>query len=810
MDHPESPCPASSGADPRLEVDRLNDEADALLMTSMQQSQDLALQALNLAGPLGYGTGEARARMLRGYGHYYLSEYQEALAQFGQSEALAARLGEVVTQARAVNGQAITLVTLGQYGAGMDRHLHGLQLGQASGDRVAQARTLNNIGNLYLDLRDYESALAYHQDSLALAREIGHDLMVSSASINAALDTHYLGRFEAALALNRETLRRAQAQGYRQHEFLLRANMAANLLGLGRPGEALEQAQQAARGSQALGDRENLCDALVLRGQALLALGDGTARAALEQAVTLADELGVIFRQIEAHQALSNLLETEGDVAGALRSARVTAELERQALTELLQRRTQVTATQMKLEQLAHRAEQERVRSAQLSSANVALQEAQARLAHQARHDALTGLLNRAAFEAELQRAVTAQARVGVLFIDLDHFKQVNDSLGHDTGDQLLVQIAERLRGAVREGDLVARQGGDEFTVLLRGVRAHEEAELAAQRLLGALSAPVTLATRTLTVTASIGVAVFPDDGQDVRTLQKNADLAMYLAKQDRHAVRRFHTTLGESALERLELEQALQGALTREEFCLHYQPIVDAAGGEVRALEALLRWRHPQLGLVPSGRFIPLIEGTELIVTLGAWVLREAARQLQVWRRERPALRVSVNVAPRQLAQPNFAAVVQAALDEFGLDAEALILEVTEGAVLGQDGEAHVARVAELGLPLALDDFGTGYSSISRLHRLPARWLKIDRSLIQDQDALPPARSSRPIVRALITFAHEAGVQVVAEGVERPEQWRDLRGWGCDLIQGFHVARPAAPEELTWGPWRVPSVETD
>ena len=354
----------------------------------------------------------------------------------------------------------------------------------------------------------------------------------------------------------------------------------------------------------------------------------------------------------------------------------------------------------------------------------------------------------------------------------------------------LLVQVAERLRRAVRDGDLVARQGGDEFTVLLRGVRSHEEAELAAGRLLRSLSAPVVLAGREWTVTASLGVAVFPEDGRDVRTLQKNADLAMYEAKQDRHAVRRFHADLSAAALERVELEQALRAALDRAEFCLHYQPIVDAATGEVRALEALVRWRHPQLGLVPPGRFIPLMEGTELIVPLGAWVLREAARQLQVWRRERPTLRVSVNVAPRQLAQPDFAEVVQAALDEFGLDAGALILEVTEGAVLGQDG--------------------TGYSSISRLHRLPARWLKIDRSLIQDQDALPPARSSRPIVRALITFAHEAGVQVVAEGVERPEQWRDLRGWGCDLIQGFHVARPAAPDDLVWGPWPLPSARAD
>ncbi|GGL07636.1 EAL domain-containing protein [Deinococcus radiotolerans] len=790
-----------------LDVDRLNDEADAVLMTSMQRSQDLASGALDLARQLGYEAGEARARMLCGYGHFFLAEYPEALALFEASEAQAARIGASATQTRAINGQAITFVKQGQYGAAMDRHLRCLQLGQATGDRLSQARSLNNIGNLYLDLQEFDTALSYHQDALDLARETGHDLILSSASINAALDSHYLGRFEEALSLNRETLARAQAHGYRQHEFLLRANMAANLLDLNRVAEALVEAECAVRGSEELGDRENLCDALVLLGRAQLALDAAPARATLERAAALADELAVNFRQIQAHEALSGLLEAGGDAPGALRHARLAADLERQALTEVLQRRTQVTATQMKLEQLAHRAEQERLRSAELTSANAALQEVQGQLAHQARHDALTGLVNRAAFEVELQRAVTTTASLGVLFIDLDHFKQVNDTMGHDMGDQLLVQVADRLRRTVREGDLVARQGGDEFTVLLRGVRSHEEAELAAQRLLHALTAPVLLGGREWTVTASIGVTVAPLDGQDVRTLQKNADLAMYHAKQDRHAVRRFHANLSDSALERMELEQALRVALDREEFCLHYQPIVDTATGEVRALEALVRWQHPELGLVPPGRFIPLVESTDLIVPLGEWVLREAARQLATWRQARPALRVSVNVAPRQLAQPEFAGVVRAVLDEFQLDPQALMLEVTEGAVFGgPGGDDHTARVASLGLPLALDDFGTGYSSISRLHRLPAQWLKIDRSLIQDQDAPPPARSSRPIVRALITFAHEAGVQVVAEGVERPEQWRDLREWGCDLIQGYYVSRPCAPADLTWGPWPVPS----
>ncbi|MBZ9711718.1 EAL domain-containing protein [Deinococcus multiflagellatus] len=781
-----------------LEVDRLNDEADAVLMLSMQRAQDLAAQALTLAERSGYEAGVARARMLIGYGHFYLANYAEACAAFQESAALAARLGLTAIEARNLNGLAITLVKTGQLGEALEYHLRCLQMVQGIGDRVGQGRTLNNIGNLYLDLRDYATALPYHLEALHLARQIDHPILISSASINAALDYHELGRFEEALALNEATLARAREAGYRQHEFLLLANMAANLLALGRLDEAMTHAEAATRGSDELGDRENLCDVLVTQGRVLARRGElDSARAVLERALALADELRLTLRQAEANLHLSGVLEAQGLYREALHHARRAATAEQALMADVLSRRTQVLATQLKVERLEHRAAQEQLRNQELSSANAALQQAQERLAYQAQHDALTGLLNRAAFESHLQEAVQGGQPLGVLFIDLDHFKQVNDTLGHAVGDQLLIQVAERLRRSVREGDLVARQGGDEFTVLLRRVRAHEEAESAAGRILAALSQPMVLAGRELTVTASIGVALSPEDGTDVTTLQKNADLAMYLAKRERHAVRRFQADLGAAALERLELEQALRVGIDRDELRLHYQPIVEAGSLRLVALEALVRWQHPALGLLPPGRFIPVAEASDLIVRLGEWVLREACRQLREWRAAWPELCLSVNVAPRQFAQPGFAAGVCALLAEYGLSQEALILEVTEGAVMDEAGTPHEAAMSGTGLNLALDDFGTGYSSISRLHRLPAQWLKMDRSLIQDQGETPGGRSSRPIVRALITFAHEAGLKVVAEGVETAEQLHELQAWGCDLIQGYLIARPTPPDAL-------------
>ncbi|WP_245528339.1 EAL domain-containing protein [Deinococcus maricopensis] len=781
-------------------VDALNDEADAVLMSSMLRAQELAHEAYTLAVSSGYAAGAARAGMLRGYGHYFLGRFEDARTDFEGSLERAAALGLRALEARSLNGLAITDVQTGQFGRGLERHLACLRLVQSMHDDLGQCRSLNNIGNLYINLKEHERALKYHLDALDIATRIAHPIMISSASINAAIDYHDLEQYDEALRLNERSLQRARDGDLRQHECLLLANIAANLLGLGRADEALRSAQAAIALSEELGDQENLCDSLVTMGRVLRHQGRlPEAHAALERALHLAETLNIIPRVDAAHEHLSLVLEAQGAYAAALHHARTHDRISQQLTADVLLHKSQVLAAQLQVERLEHRAAEERLRNQELAQANAALQLAQERLAYQAQHDALTGLLNRAAFEGALQAAVQGpDTTLGVLFIDLDHFKQVNDTLGHPVGDALLIQVAERLSVCVRDGDLVARQGGDEFTVLLRNVQAHADVEAAAQRILDALSAPMDLVGRALVVTASIGIALFPHDGTDVTTLQKHADLAMYHAKRDRRSVRRFQPVLGDAALARLELEQDLRAALDRDELRLHYQPIVASDTLAPVAVEALVRWQHPTLGLLPPGRFVPVAEESDLMVGVGEWVLRAACRQLQVWRARWPDLRVSVNVAPRQFAQPDFAAFVERTLAAHDLDAGALELEVTESAVMDDHGMPQYEALLRAGLHLAIDDFGTGYSSMSRLFQLPAQVLKIDRSLITDLVAPREGhRSSRPIVRSLITFARESGLQVVAEGVEHEEQLQTLRAWQCDRVQGYFVARPAPPEEL-------------
>ncbi|ACO46658.1 EAL domain-containing protein [Deinococcus deserti] len=781
------------------QVDALNDQADAVLTSSMHRAQELATEAGVLAQRVGYVTGEIRAQMLTGYTHYFLGNYQEAHAAFEDSLSRAEALDLTHVVVRCLNGLAITSAITGNYGQALEQHLRCLKLVQTIDDDLGRARTLNNIGNLYIDLKEYDKALKHHLEALEIAVRIEHPVMISSASINAAIDHHELGRYEESLRLNEQTLQQAWLAGYHQHECLLLANISANLLKLGRLDEAVTMTTQGIAASKELGERENLCELLLTRGQVLTALNrHEEAQVCIQDALKLAQALKSTKRENEAHEALSAVLEARGDYQRALWHARQHEAIERSLHADVLKHKTQVLAAQLQLERLEHRAAEERLRNIELAHANEALQEAQERLAYQAGHDALTGLMNRAAFEATLEAAVLGtQDALGVLFIDLDHFKQVNDTLGHPVGDALLVQVAQRLLQCVRDHDLVARQGGDEFTVLLRNVQEHEAAERAAQRILEALSVPVELAGRQLTVTASIGIALFPQDGTDVTTLQKNADLAMYLAKRERRSVRRFEPGLSAAAAERLDFEQALRAAISSEQLRLHYQPIVSSGTLSPVAVEALVRWQHPTLGLLPPGRFVPMAEETDLILHLGAWVLNEACRQIKVWRGRWPDLRVSVNVAPRQITQPDFVVFVEQTLRTHGLSPSALDLEVTESEVMDDEDLQQYEALLSAGLRIAIDDFGTGYSSMSRLFRMPTQILKIDRSLITGLvEPGPGGRSTLPLVRAMVAVARESGWQVVAEGVEHSDQLRELRKLNCDHVQGYLMARPVGPAE--------------
>jgi len=430
------------------------------------------------------------------------------------------------------------------------------------------------------------------------------------------------------------------------------------------------------------------------------------------------------------------------------------------------------------------------------------LQKANAELKHMVLHDALTRLPNRLLLEDRIGQAIGSCRRTGarcaVLFVDLDRFKSVNDSLGHFVGDELLRTIAERLHGAVRAEDTVSRLGGDEFVVLLRQVEGDDDVAGVARKIADLVGAAVQVERRELSVTASIGAAIFPEHGANTQTLITNADAAMYhVKKSGRNGFQIFRPTMSTFFPDRLALEHDLRKALERREFELHYQPKVGVASGGLSGMEALLRWRHPTRGLVHPGEFIPLSEETGLIVPLGQWVLREACRQNRAWQRQGlPPLRVAVNISAVQLRHDDLADHVLLALRESGLEARYLEVEITESVVMQNASGAVLMldRLSALGVHLAVDDFGTGYSSLSYLKRLPIDTLKIDQSFIRD---LSIDHSDAVIVEAIVALAHSLKLQAVAEGVEDKVQLRFLQSLGVDQYQGFLYSKPLSAAEF-------------
>jgi diguanylate cyclase (GGDEF)-like protein/PAS domain S-box-containing protein len=427
--------------------------------------------------------------------------------------------------------------------------------------------------------------------------------------------------------------------------------------------------------------------------------------------------------------------------------------------------------------------------------------DAEAELAFRATHDPLTGLPTRGTFLEHLDGALssrrTSDRIVAVLFLDLDRFKDVNDGLGHDTGDRILCALAQRLTEALRTGDLVARFGGDEFAVLAH-VEGPEHARLVAGRLLDEISRPIESEGGEFQVSASIGIALPVNGNIDGDSLIRDADVAMYRAKErGRARAVLFDGALRSGMMARVDMEAGLRHALERDEFHLDYQPVVSVASGRVAGIEALLRWRPSDGRVIPPAEFIPLAEETGLIVPIGRWVLEEAAHEAARWwalRPDDPPMVLAVNLSARQLAHPGLVTEVATAIDAAGADASHLSLEITESVLLDDlDGTLRVLEaLRELGVHLVIDDFGTGYSSLEYLKRLPVDVLKIDRGFVA---GLGRDEQDRAIVRAVIELSHALGLQVVAEGVEEPEQLRDLESFGCDFAQGFLLARPQSPE---------------
>ena len=437
------------------------------------------------------------------------------------------------------------------------------------------------------------------------------------------------------------------------------------------------------------------------------------------------------------------------------------------------------------------------------------LRESETRMAHAERveylayHDGLTGLPNRSMFSRLLIQSISEAQRysrqLAVAFLDLDRFKQINDTLGHDAGDQLLKEVAIRLRACVRDSDVVARLGGDEFVVLLPELDEGQYAAVVAQKILAVIAKPFTLIGQEFRVTASIGISVHPQDGVDEQTLTKNADIAMYQAKADgKNGFQFYSETLNANSLERLALESSLRHALERNEFRVHYQAKRDIVSGRITGMEALLRWEHPDLGTVAPMRFIPVAEETGLIVPIGKWVLRTACQQNIAWQAQGlPHLSIAVNVSPLQFHDEALVADVASILAATGMDPQLLELEIKES-LLSHDVENTLrilTKLKALGVRIAIDDFGTGYSSLATLQRFPLDTIKIDRSLIRDFSA---ARDDTGLADAIIAMGKSLALTVVAQGVETREQAEFLRKHACDELQGFYFKKPLPADEST------------
>lgn len=424
------------------------------------------------------------------------------------------------------------------------------------------------------------------------------------------------------------------------------------------------------------------------------------------------------------------------------------------------------------------------------------------RIKHQAYHDALTGLPNRQLLQDRLDHAIDVaqrdRMRLALMFLDLDRFKTINDSLGHDVGDLLLQAVAERLKSCVRKSDTLARLGGDEFVLVLTDVAHTSEVAHVAEKIIGELVAPLTLSGHQVHVTTSVGIALFPDDGADATTLMKNADTAMYQAKSaGRNAFRFFDASMNSKAIERLDLEANLRRAIEKNEFELFFQPKIDLRSRETVGAEALIRWRHPERGLVPPADFIPLAEETGLIAPIGDWAIREACRLAAHWTaRGMLKGRIAVNLSARQLQQLSLMDVIEKALRDTNADSRLIEVELTESTVMSNPGEA-IATLSDLrdkGFSIAVDDFGTGYSSLSYLKRLPISCLKIDRSFVKD---LPGDADDAAIALTIVDLAHSLGLETVAEGIETEEQADYLAHLGCEMAQGFFFAKPMPAQEF-------------
>ncbi|MDR6329107.1 diguanylate cyclase (GGDEF)-like protein [Deinococcus soli (ex Cha et al. 2016)] len=716
------------------------------------------------------------------------------------------------------------------------KELHlSLDIRRDLADPAAQASTMNNLGALYTDLGDYARALDYHLSALRLLDPSGPDRTAARCRANVGRLYMLLGQPQAGEPHYREALKAFQALGDLHGEAMMTANLSETLTRLGDAPAALHFAQRALAAAEQFGFVQIRTLALTALGEVHVVLGDApAAQVAFEQALGAARTEHDTDAQIQAlldlagvHGSLGRpdlaaaeydealtvalcsgrkpaqlrVLERraafdaqQGQHAAAYAHLTTARELDGQIRSEQNERQLRNVELQYELDLARQKAEVDRaLKDAALiaqADAEAQVQDRTRELERLALYDALTGLPNRVLFRdrltVTLAQAASISGQVAVGVLDLDRFKNINDTLGHTAGDELLASVAARLCEVLPASTTVARMGGDEFLLIVPGA-GHADLEQTAWLVTSAFTAPFVLHGQTVVVRPSLGFAVSPDHACEPDGLLRRADLAMYEAKRDRLEFAVFRDALEPAPSSTLTLEAALHGALARQELELHYQPLFRTSDRVMIAKEALLRWRHPELGLISPAQFIPLAEESGLIVAIGTWVLQQACRQAATW----PGVRVAVNISARQFSRPDFLAVVERALACSGLEPARLEIELTESMLMrSPDAAAELLRsLKALGIRIAIDDFGTGYSSLAYLKRFPLDTLKVDQSFVRD---IAQASQDTAIVTTIIHMAHALGLEVTGEGVETEEQWAFLRDHACDSVQGYLLGRPA------------------
>ena len=834
-------------------IDLLTELAELSARSKPQRARQFADEARELATRQTDNRRSARLSLFFANLEHRSNEYQQALKLLLQTESLYLKTDDEIGLSQCYIAFGNCYLMLGQISQSLKYQLKALNIAVAAKDELNQSRALCNIGNCYEALSDYATMLDYDMKALNLEPDKSkltpaeehrwvENRTVILSNIGETLVN--LGREQEGLNFHQRALNTARQTGNKYLECVILINISDIHLHFNDLATAQElvvaaveiaveikELLQTARAFSQLGQVHRALNNLTAAksyyekglqlfseinhplektrfqlkyADFLLSTGEGeTAMSLIEPALRLCQENKWLAEAARAHELLVTFYKQQNDFAAALTNYEQYFRLTQDVRSENQHRRIEALLVQHEVDQTKQIAEAQRVLNERLQRANEELSETYSRnqnlleqVQHQAHHDALTNLPNRTLFEDRLQQAITRAARhnqkFAVMFIDLDSFKLVNDTLGHQAGDELLVQVAERFKSNLRDSDTIARLGGDEFTVIVFDTHCADDARRIARKLLQSLSEPFQIRGHLFSLGASIGVALYPQDGEDVATLQKHADVAMYHVKRaGKRDVHLYSPEMNFAAMQRVSVESELNGALGRREFEVYYQPQFDARNNRITGCEALLRWTNPKLGAVGPDIFIPIAEDNGQIIEIGNWVLQTACQQLAEWRQQQDFdLIMAVNVSPLEFTRDNFVASVVDALNCYQLPFDALELEITERLVANDltGINIKVGELRRLGIRVAIDDFGTGQSALTHLLQLPVDTLKIDRAFVRQLETSPEMRK---LVGAIIALSQSMDIAVVAEGVETERQLEYLAALGCERIQGFLKARP-------------------